>query len=73
MSDFISPARHDVIALTCVSAGSKFSQYEKELYDAGNYQEYFFVHGLGVELAEALADHLSGYLDRREGQENETV
>ena len=56
LSDFISPTRHDVIALTCVSAGSKFSQYEKELYDAGNYQEYFFVHGLGVELAEALAE-----------------
>ena len=56
LSDFIAPDRHDVIALTCVSAGSKFSAYEKELYDAGNFTEYFFVHGLGVELAEALAE-----------------
>ena len=56
LSDFISSTRHDVIALTCVSAGAKFSRYEKELYDAGNFQEYFFVHGLGVELAEALAE-----------------
>ena len=56
LSDFIAPSRHDVIALTCVSAGSKFSAYEKELYDAGNFTEYFFVHGLGVELAEALAE-----------------
>ena len=56
LSDFISPDRHDVLALTCVSAGAKFSAYEKELYDAGNFTEYFFVHGLGVELAEALAE-----------------
>jgi len=56
LSDFIAPHRHDVLALTCVSAGAKFSAYEKELYDAGNFKEYFFVHGLGVELAEALAE-----------------
>lgn len=56
LSDFITPDRHDVLALTCVSAGAKFSAYEKELYDAGNFTEYFFVHGLGVELAEALAE-----------------
>ncbi|AFL68826.1 methionine synthase [Sulfurospirillum barnesii] len=56
LSDFIHPERHDVLALTCVSAGAKFSAYEKELYDAGNFTEYFFVHGLGVELAEALAE-----------------
>ena len=56
LSDFISPSRHDIIALTCVSAGSKFSAYEKKLYDEGNFTEYFFVHGLGVELAEALAE-----------------
>ncbi len=56
LSDFIHPSRHDVIALTCVSAGAKFSAYEKELYDSGNFTEYFFVHGLGVELAEALAE-----------------
>lgn len=56
LSDFINPYRHDVLALTCVSAGAKFSAYEKELYNAGNFTEYFFVHGLSVELAEALAE-----------------
>ena len=34
----------------------KLSEYEKELYDAGKYAEYYLVHGLGVELAEALAE-----------------
>ena len=56
LSDFFRHDRHDVIALTCVSAGEKFSQYEKELYDAGKYLEYNMVHGFSVELAEALAE-----------------
>ncbi|UFH58724.1 methionine synthase [Sulfurovum mangrovi] len=56
LSDFFAHERHDVIALSCVSAGAKFSAYEKELYDAGKYLEYNLVHGLAVELAEALAE-----------------
>jgi len=56
ISDFFAHDRHDVLALTCVSAGPKFSEYEKELYDAGEYLEYNMVHGLSVELAEALAE-----------------
>jgi len=56
ISDFFRSERDDVIALTCVSAGPKFSQYEKELYDAGKYLEYNLVHGFSVELAEALAE-----------------
>ncbi|HHB94345.1 MAG TPA: methionine synthase, partial [Campylobacterales bacterium] len=56
LSDFLTHDRHDIIALTCVSAGDKFSVYEKELYDAGKYLEYNMVHGFSVELAEALAE-----------------
>ena len=56
LSDYFAHERHDVIGLTCVSAGAKFSAYEKELYDAGKYLEYNMVHGLSVELAEALAE-----------------
>lgn len=56
ISDFFRNERDDVIALTCVSAGAKISAYEKELYDKGEYLEYNLVHGLGVELAEALAE-----------------
>jgi 5-methyltetrahydrofolate--homocysteine methyltransferase len=56
LSDFVYPDKHDVLAFTCVSAGSKFSEYEKKLYDEGNYQEYYHVHGLSVELADALAE-----------------
>ncbi len=56
LSDFFHHDRHDVLPITCVSAGSKFSAYEKELYDAGKYLEYNMVHGFSVELAEALAE-----------------
>ena len=56
LSDFFHPDRHDVIALTCVSAGQKLSEVEREIYENGNYTEYYQFHGLGVELAEALAE-----------------
>ena len=56
LSDFFHADRHDVIALTCVSAGGKLSDAERLIYDDGKYTEYYQFHGLGVELAEALAE-----------------
>ncbi len=56
LSDFFHSERHDVLALTCVSAGAKLSEVEREIYESGNYTEYYQFHGLGVELAEALAE-----------------
>jgi len=56
LSDFFHSDRHDVIALSCVSAGAKLSEIERGIYEEGNYTEYYQFHGLGVELAEALAE-----------------
>ncbi|SMC09227.1 methionine synthase [Nitratiruptor tergarcus] len=56
IADYFHADRMDVSAFTCVSAGSKFSEYEGELFKAGKYHEYHLVHGLSVELAEALAE-----------------
>ena len=56
LSDYFSETRDDVVAFTCVSVGSRFSEYEKKLYDKGNFKEYHLIHGLGIELAEALAE-----------------
>ncbi len=56
LSDFLRHERDDVLPITCVSVGAKFSEYEKELYAANEYLEYNMVHGFGVELAEALAE-----------------
>jgi 5-methyltetrahydrofolate--homocysteine methyltransferase len=56
LSDFFTHTRDDVLPLTCVSVGDKFSAYEQELYANNEYLEYNMVHGFGVELAEALAE-----------------
>jgi len=56
LSDFFMYARDDVLPLTCVSVGDKFTEYEQELYAKNEYLEYNMVHGFGVELAEALAE-----------------
>ncbi len=73
LSDFFRHDRHDIVALTCVSVGDKFSVYEKELYDAGKYLEYNMVHGFSVELAEALAEiaHKQIRLDLNIAREDE--
>lgn len=56
IADFFKSDDMDVVAFSCVSAGKILSEYEKELYDMGQFSEYYLVHGLGVELAEALAE-----------------
>ena len=56
LSDYINSERDDVVAFTCVSAGAKFSEYEKKLYAEGNFKEYHLIHGLSIELAEGLAE-----------------
>jgi 5-methyltetrahydrofolate--homocysteine methyltransferase len=56
LADYFHPDRHDTIAFSVVSAGTKLSEYANQLYKEGKYKEYYLVHGLGVELAEALAE-----------------
>ncbi len=60
ISDFFKPVESglfDVIAVQAVTIGSKASEYTKHLFDAGNYQDYLYLHGLSVESAEALAEY----------------
>lgn len=54
--DYFRGDRHDTIAMSVVSVGDRLAKYEKELFDAGKYHEYYLVHGLAVELAEAMAE-----------------
>lgn len=59
ISDFFSPAdsgRKDVLPVQCVTMGSKISEVAGELFKQNNYREYLYVHGMGVECAEALAE-----------------
>jgi len=46
----------DVIGMSCVTMGQEVSRVARELFDADNYSEYLFMHGMGVECAESLAE-----------------
>ncbi len=56
IADFFANDRLDVVAFSFASAGMKLSHYEAELYKESKFTKYYQVHGLGVELAEALAE-----------------
>jgi 5-methyltetrahydrofolate--homocysteine methyltransferase len=52
----VSSGGVDVIAMHCVTVGKKASEAAQELYKANQYSEYLYLHGMGVETAEALAE-----------------
>ncbi|MEE9212283.1 MAG: methionine synthase [Phycisphaeraceae bacterium] len=59
ISDFfrsIDSAKKDVIGVTCVTMGPEVSKRARALFEANNYSEYLYLHGIGVESAEALAE-----------------
>ncbi len=47
----------DVLPLTLVTMGQPIADYAAELFDKDIYREYLEVHGLGVQLTEALAEY----------------
>jgi 5-methyltetrahydrofolate--homocysteine methyltransferase len=60
IADFFRPVgsgERDVLALQCVTMGDRVSARAAELFAADRYTDYLFLHGLGVECAEALAEH----------------
>src|SRR5271169_3796644 len=59
ISDFFAPkasGKMDVIGLSLVTIGPKASVETQRLFEGGEYTKYLYVHGLGVETAEALAE-----------------
>ena len=60
IADFFHPkdsGRMDVIGFSVVTIGDRASEETKKLFDAGDFTRYLYVHGLGVETAEALAEY----------------
>jgi 5-methyltetrahydrofolate--homocysteine methyltransferase len=47
----------DVVSFMAVTMGQEVSRRAKDLYDADQYVDYLYLHGLGVESAEALAEY----------------
>ncbi len=59
ISDFfhsVQSGTMDVLALHCVTVGQKVSQIAKTLFESDQYADYLYMHGIGVECAEALAE-----------------
>ncbi|MBX3384669.1 MAG: homocysteine S-methyltransferase family protein [Phycisphaeraceae bacterium] len=60
ISDYFLPVeagRPDVLGLHCVTMGHEASRAAKALFEANDYTRYLYLHGLGVETAEALAEY----------------
>lgn len=54
----ISSGERDVIGLQVVTAGQRVADVAREWFAANRYQDYLYLHGLGVEIAEAAAEYM---------------
>ena len=59
LRDVDEPER-DVLGLQVVTVGQRASEVARQWFAADRYQDYVRLHGLGVELAEALAEYVHG-------------
>jgi 5-methyltetrahydrofolate--homocysteine methyltransferase len=60
IADFFRPVESgevDYAAFHIVSMGPRVSERTRQLFAEDRYQEYLLLHGLGVEMAEALAEY----------------
>jgi len=74
----VSEPERDVLGLQVVTVGQRASEVAREWFAADRYNDYVRLHGLGVELAEALAEYVHkkirgelgfGHLDARDRAE----
>ncbi len=54
----VDDAQRDVIALQVVTVGQKASDIAREWFEDNRYQDYLYLHGLSVEMAEAMAEYV---------------
>ncbi|MEU7663068.1 vitamin B12 dependent-methionine synthase activation domain-containing protein, partial [Streptomyces lincolnensis] len=60
LADFFRPedsGETDVVGLQVVTVGSKIGEATAELFQSNAYRDYLELHGLSVQLAEALAEY----------------
>ena len=59
IADFFRPVEspdHDYASFMLVTMGSRVSERTHQLFSENRYTDYLMLHGLGVEMAEALAE-----------------
>ncbi|MEJ3750472.1 methionine synthase [Actinomycetes bacterium KLBMP 9797] len=57
LADFFSSDGLDVVAFQLVTIGQPVSEYTAKLFARNEYRDYLEVHGLSVQLTEALAEY----------------
>jgi 5-methyltetrahydrofolate--homocysteine methyltransferase len=71
----VGESNRDILGLQVVTVGQRASEVAREWFAADRYNDYVRLHGLGVELAEALAEYVHkkirgelgfGHLDERD-------
>jgi 5-methyltetrahydrofolate--homocysteine methyltransferase len=70
LADFFRPldsGERDVVALQGVTVGPEVTELIKRLENEGEFAEQLYVHGLGVQAAEGLAEWLHSEIRRRLG------
>ncbi|MBP0444131.1 methionine synthase [Roseomonas sp. SSH11] len=63
IADFVrdvddGPENRDVIGLQVVTVGQKASDMAREWFEENRYQDYLYLHGLSVEMAEGMAEYV---------------
>jgi 5-methyltetrahydrofolate--homocysteine methyltransferase len=57
----------DVLPMQAVTMGDRASAFARELFKADQYSDYLYFHGLGVQMAEALAEWVHARIRRELG------
>lgn len=52
----VESGERDVVGFHCVTMGVEVSHRAKQLFERNEYTEYLYMHGMGVECTEALAE-----------------
>ncbi|WP_287981259.1 methionine synthase [Acidiphilium sp.] len=54
----IDAAERDVVGLQVVTMGARASEVTRAWFEDNRYQDYLYLHGLSVEMAEAMAEYV---------------
>ena len=74
LADYFAPVasgKLDVVAFQVVTVGREATERIDRLHAKGDYTDSYFMHGLGVQTAEATADYLHNHIRRELGLSEE--
>ena len=54
----VDAGQRDVLAMQVVTAGQRVADVAREWFAENRYQDYLYLHGLGVEMAESSAEYI---------------